>query len=452
MHIAKRSLGIGLLCLAGFFLFNPTVSVVDLLPDCIGYVILYFALRKLADINDHIETAIGYTKRMIVVSLAQFLSVFVLFGFVSEPEKPTTYLLFSFVFSVFEIVFLSRLYGEFFEGMIYLGSRKNGTAVFENRATERMSRITGFFFVAKACLATLPEFSALVHNTDSRWRFLYNHIGLFRTVALLIALPIGIHWLFRLCKYVRSVVADRSFIEQLETTYAQDVLPKKEIFMQRSVAVAFVMMSIGICFSLDLYLDDRSILPDFLCPLFVLAALLLLKKHFRISTLALCCCGAHFVSSLAVYICNYLFFSKYTLLLTRLSAEAYDAHLSLGIVKTLDSFLFFLMIYFLLPSLKDMVLEHTGFSPISESNVHQEDKIRYIHDALNKRLYVARILAIVCALSSPVVFFCTRVLYIARRASFLWMIELIVYLIFAVYLIKTLFAIKREVGYKYLLS
>lgn len=452
MRIAKKSLGLGLMCLAGFFLFNPTVSVVDVLPDCIGYIILYFAIRKLADINNHIETAIGYTKRMIVVSIAQLLSVFVLFGFVSEPEKPTTYLLFSFVFSVFEIVFLSRLYGELFEGMIYLGSRKNGTAVFEGCATQKMSRITVFFFVAKACLATLPEFSALVYNTDSRWKFLYNHIGLFRSVTLLVMLPIGIYWLFCLCKYVKQIIADHAFMEELESTYKQDVLPRQEIFMQRSVAVAFVIMSIGVCFSLDLYIDDRSILPDFLCSLFILISLLLLKKHIGVSALALCCCGAHFTSSLAVYIGNYLFFSNYTLLLTRLSAEAYDAHLSLGIVKTLDSFLFFLMIYFLLPSLKSMVFEHTGFSPISESNVYQEDKIRYIHETLNKRLYITRILAIICATSSPIVFFCTRVLYIAKRAAFLWMIELLVYLIFAVYFIKTLFAIKREVGYKYLLS
>ena len=450
--LSKKNLGIGLICLATFFLFNPTVSVVDVLPDCIGYIILYFALRKLADMNDHIETAITYTKRMILVSIAQLVSVFVIFGMVSEPEKPTTYLLFSFIFSVFEVVFLWRLYGELFEGLTYLGSRKDGTAVFENQATEKIARLTTLFFVAKACLATLPEFSSLVVNTESRWRFLYNYIGMFRTVALLIMLPIGIYWMYRICRYIGQIQNDRPFMERLEETYTQEVLPKQEIFVQRSVAAAFAVMSIGICLAADLYVDNLSALPDFVCPLFVFISLLLLKKHIEVSGIAYICCGAHFISSLVVYIGNYYFYANYTLLLTRISAEAYDAYLSLGIVKALDSALFFLMIYLLLPSLKTMILEHTGFSPILQNNVHRDDKIRYVHETLNKRLFVSRILALVCAVSSPIVFFCTRILYIARHASFLWMVELLIYIIFAVYFIKTLIAIRKEIGYKYLLS
>lgn len=452
MRLAKKNMGLGLVCLAAFFLFNPTVSVVDVLPDCIGYIILYFALRKLADINDHIETAILYIRRMIVVSIAQFLSIFVLFGMVSELEKPTTYLLFSFVVSVCEVVFLPRLYGEFFEGLTYLASRKDGTAVFEKNSTERMSRLTVLFFVVKAILATLPEFSSLVVSTNSRWRFLYNYVGMFRTVALLIMLPIGAYWFYRLCKYIGRINADRPFMERLEETYEKEVLPKQEIFIQRSVSVAFVVMSIGICFALDLYIDNQSMLPDFLCPLFLMASLLLLKKHIQIPGIVLWFCGSNFVSSVIVYIGNYYFYAKYTLLLTRISAEAYDAYLSLGIVKTLDSVLFFLMLYLLFPSLQTMVLEHTGFSPILANNIHRDDKIRHVHETLNKRLWVSRILALVCAASCPIIFFCTRVLYIANHSSFLWMLELLMYAIFAIYFIKTLFAIKQEIGYKYLLS
>lgn len=452
LRLAKKNMGLGLVCLAALFLFNPTVSVVDVLPDCIGYIILYFALRKLADINDHVETAITYTKRMIIVSIAQLLSILVLFGMVSEPEKPTTYLLFSFVVSVFEIVFLPKLYGEFFEGLTYLASRKDGTAVLAHSSTDRMSRLTVFFVIAKAFFAALPEFSSLVVGTDSRWRFLYNYIGMFRTVAILIILPFGIYWLYRIYQYIGRVSADRPFIERLEETYEKEVLPKEEIFVQRSVSVAFVVMSIGICFALDLYVDNQSILPDFLSPLLLIVSLLLLRKHIQVSGAALWFCGANFVSSAVTYIGNYYFHANYTLLLTRISADAYDAYLSLGIVKALDSVLFFLMLFTIFPSLQAMVVEHTGFSPILANNIHRDDKIRYVHETLNKRLSISRTLALICALSSPIVFFCTRILYIAKHSSFLWMLELLICSIFSIYFIKTLFAIKREIGYKYLLS
>lgn len=446
------NLGLGLMCLAAFFLFNPTVSVVDILPDCVGYITLYFALRKLADINDHMETAITYTKRMIIVSIAQLLSVVVLFGMVSEMEKPTTYLLFSFVVSVCEVVFLPKLYGELFEGLTYLASRKDGVAVFENHSTERMSRLTAFFYISKAILSTLPEFSSLALGTESRWRFLYNYIGLFRTVAVLIMLPIGIYWFCRLCKYVKRICADRPFIQRLEEHYEQEVAPKQEIFVQRSVAVAFVLFSIGICFSMDLYADNQSVFPDLFAPIFILIGLTLMRKHIAIKKIAFWLCGVNFLSSSATFFVNYYFHENYTILLTRILPEAYDAYVALGIVKIFDSLLFFFMLSYLFRILQKLVSEHTGFSPILANNIHREDKVRYIHETLNRRLLISWILALVCAISTPVIFFCDRILYIAKHASFLWMIELLLYGVFAVCFIKTLFAIKREIGYKYLLS
>ncbi len=452
MRHEKKDLGIGLIFIAGLFLFNPTISVVDLLPDFIGYVILYFALRKIGDLNDHIDTAIFYTKRMMIVSAAQFLSLIVLFGFVTEQEKPTTYLLFSFVVSVFEIIFLSRLYAEFFEGITYLGARHGATEILEKRRTERFHSLTVFFFIAKAVTATLPEFSALTFRDGTKWEYIYDYVGLFRTVALMVMFPIGILWLVRLYRYVKQITRDRVFMETLFDKYEAEITPKKEIFIQRFATVAFTIFAIGLLFSLDLYMDNISIFPDFLCPFLIFVALLLLKKYVPLPKLSLYFCGAHFLTSLLTYIGTVKFYDKYTLLLTRNTTEAYDAYVVLGIVKTVDSIMFFLMIASLMPILQYIITEHTGFSPISESNVHQEDKIRYIHTTLTKRLRVSQYMALACAVSSPLVFFFTRLLYIAKDTSFLWMIEFVFYLVFIIYFTKTLFAIKREMGYKYLLS
>ncbi len=452
MKLRKKNMGLGLFVLAGLFLFNPTVSVVDILPDFIGYTILYFALRKLGDINDHIDTAVTYSKRMILVSASQFLSIIVLFGLVSDREKPTTYLLFSFVVAVFEIVFLSRLYGEFFEGMIYLASRKNGEAVLENRRTEKMSRLTVFFFTAKAVLSVLPEFSALTFRSGSKWEFIYDYVGLFRLCAALLMLPIGIVWFICLYRYIYAVTNDRPFMEQLSETYERDVAPKKEIFIQRFLAVAFVILSIGVCFSLDLQADYISILPDFICPLAILIALLFLRRFTKISGISWYFCIANLISSLATYFLTFDFFRKYTLLLTRNSAEAFDAYMILGALKTLDSALFCLMVLSLFSLLHNIIYEHAGYAPSSENNVRQEEKTLYIRETLTKRWRICRYLLFVASASTPVFFFLTRILYIARHASFLWIIEFIIYLVFVIYFIETLFAIKREVGYRYLLS
>ncbi len=452
MARTKNNLGIGLVFLAGLFFFNPTVSVVDILPDFIGYVILYFGLRKLGDLNDHIDNAVAYTQKMMIVSICQLLSMVVLFGFITEQEKPTSYLLFSFAISVFEIIFLSRLFGEFFEGIVYLGSRNGATSLLENRRTENFHTFTVFFFIAKAVLATLPEFSSLAYRDGSNWEFLYDYIGLYRTVAIIIMLPIGIVWLVGLWKYLKHITNDSSFITSMEDAYEKNVLPKKEIFVQRYSAVAFTVFAIGVVFSLDLYMDNISMLPDFICPIFILVALLFLKKYVGISQKAIYFCIGHLITSVSTYVMTILFYNNYTLLLTRNTAEAYDAYMVLGAVKTLDSVAFFLMAFSLLPILKNIVNEHTGYAPANENNVDLYDKVRYVHEVLNKRLVVSKYLALACAVSSPLVFFFTRILYIAKNTSFLWIIEFLIYSAFIIYFIQTLFAIKREMGHKYLLS
>ena len=39
------------------FLFNPTVNLIDVLPDVIGYLLILKGLYKLADLNGKIKAA-----------------------------------------------------------------------------------------------------------------------------------------------------------------------------------------------------------------------------------------------------------------------------------------------------------------------------------------------------------------------------------------------------------
>ncbi len=452
MQRTKNKLGIGLMFIAGLFLFNPTTSVVDVLPDVIGYIIVYFALRKLGDLNDHIDTAIQYTKRMILVSALQLVCLVTLFGVVTPQEMPTSHLLFSFAISVCEIIFLFKLFSELFEGIAYLGARHGATLILEHKRTERFHVSTVFFFVSKSVLATLPEFSALTYRDGTEWEFLYNYVELFRTLAIVIMLPIGIVWLVKLWKYVHFITKDTDFINALEEKYEKEVLPKQEIFIQRYASVAFSVLTVGMFFSLDLYSDSISIIPDFICPIFLFIGLFFLKKFGKVPLYAFAFCGGHFITSLVAYIWNIRFFESYTILLTRNTTEAYLSYYYLGVLKTVDAILFFFMICSLIPILKDVVNEHTGFAPVHENNVYQNEKIKYIHDSFSKRLTISKYIALVCAVLSPVCFYLTRIQMVTANTSVLWVFELISYLAFMIYFTQTLFAIKREMGYKYLLS
>ena len=59
-----KSLSFGLMLAAPFCLFNPEYSIIDPLPDFIGYILIVLALRKLRDVDSHLDAAAsGFEKR-----------------------------------------------------------------------------------------------------------------------------------------------------------------------------------------------------------------------------------------------------------------------------------------------------------------------------------------------------------------------------------------------------
>ena len=134
----RKNLGIGLLLIGAFFLFEPTMAgVLDLLPDAIGCLLMMIGLRALADLDDYMESAITMFKRMLIVGTCRFFSAFWLFGFCTPKERPVTTLLIAFVAGVFELIFLTSAFKAMFDGFLYLGSRHDGTAMFGDQQKNR---------------------------------------------------------------------------------------------------------------------------------------------------------------------------------------------------------------------------------------------------------------------------------------------------------------------------
>lgn len=494
MGKARKNLGLGFVLAAFLFLFNPTASIIDPLPDFIGYWLICIGVTQLADMNYHFEESLKYFKRMLIASVVQFLSIFLLFGMVTGKERPTTFLLLSFIFAAVEILFLLRAYNEFFEGFLYLGSRMEASAVFrisegakrryearrakeerrleaENRrrrqkglperpireipkpknATVGTAHLTTLFIVFRALITVLPEFSALTlssYDEASRFNFLYDFIGMFRTFAIFLVLPFGIVWLIRVLRYVFSIMKDRGFMEALIQKYVTEVEPKTYIFIQRAVKFAFLVMSVGLVFCADIYMESNTvnILPDVICAALILVALLLLKKLVKIPVYSYVFCAVYGVFSVFTQITSSQFFLKHTLSLTDIRLESYEAFRQLQVVEIADSLLFFAMMISLLPVLSAVIKQYTGFAPVRDGNVQMDDKIRYVHNMLCKRLVVLAILSALCLVSG------VCYILLVKVVTFMWIVDFLICTALAIYAILTLNAITQEVEYKYLLA
>ena len=123
--------------MAFIFLFNPCISIIDPLPDLIGYVILSIALSKIAMISETLYDAKRAFERLVILDAAKILAIFWVFGIDSVSERNTSLLLWSFVFGALEIIFAVPAYIKFFEGFSYLGNFYPNTSIHGSKDEKR---------------------------------------------------------------------------------------------------------------------------------------------------------------------------------------------------------------------------------------------------------------------------------------------------------------------------
>jgi hypothetical protein len=472
MGKVKKNLGIGMLITAACFLFNPNVVIIDILPDFIGYIFLISGIYQLSDINYYFEESLKLFKRMLVVSLIQFFSIFLVMGILPTREISSALMLLAFTFGALELLLLIPGFKYFFDGFIYLGSRHESKAIFyvkpqmpkaqkESKAsnkkpkekkpplnaTSRISLITTVFIILKPILTFAPEILSMFDTSiDPNIVFNYSQfVEEFRVIAIAFLLPVGIFWLISFINYVKSIINDKPFINELTRKYEVEVLPKSYLFKQRFIKLAFIILSVAMVFNVDFYIDNASVLPDFIAPLIVLIMLGIVKKFDKAPIISYIFTIGYMAVSAFTYCLNVYFYSEYTLTLTQISAAAYDTFMLLTASKIVDSVLFVGMILSLLPILSRIIMENTGFAPITAANYNAEEKVKYIHDSLKKKLTVISVLTVLAGISS--------ICYIIFLRSFMymWIVEFVIYVALSAYFISALNTIEEEIEYKYML-
>ena len=109
------------LILAGlFFLIVPTVNLIDLFPDFVGYLLIFAGLARLKRIDGYMAKCAHYALVMALLSLAKPLAlVFSLTDYSdAQSSNITTATL---IFAVIELIFGFLLFKNLFDGFANLG-------------------------------------------------------------------------------------------------------------------------------------------------------------------------------------------------------------------------------------------------------------------------------------------------------------------------------------------
>ncbi len=412
-----KFLGMGLILLAPFFLFDQNIALVDVLPDAVAYIILTLSLRYFRDISSHFETAFKKFRVLVPVSIIKIASLFWIFGGIgANDEREMMFLLVSFCFSVVELIYGIPAWISLFEGFVYHAQSAGGEVplktTFSKKArgtrashlgnvTTSLKDYTIFFLIAKAVLANVCEFAVLSNHTydDTTFNW-YGFLGLFRTLSVMLGFVLGTLWLVRMLRYIIALRRDVAFFDTAREKYRAEVLPKTGLFVTRDIAFLLIILCVGMLLSADFYVDRANAIPDVLCAVAFLFLFLRLKtytKRYIVGTVLSVVYGAFTVIGTSM---AYNFRYENSEGLVWKNPNVFAEFLRMYPVRVIENLLFAALVVVALLSIRVVIRAHCGYVPKTMDEQYIKTRLHALHRELDIKVWICLSLSVLSAIGS----------------------------------------------------
>ncbi len=282
-------MGFGLIIAGLILLVNPVVHVVDILPDFIGFLLIWKGLAKLSYLHSGFSAARDIFLRLVFVELVKAACIVFL-----PRADGSTLILFAFVFGVIELIFFLPAVNHFFDGLYYAGMRYESKAVFakkggrNGKTKEIGSSVKGFtlgFYILRVVCTILPELTELQ---------MYEHMGvvsatavdytrfkpLFYLILWTVVLVVGVFWCIKL-RYFVKIRREKDFIARLNEVYERDIAPKTWVFMAKRMKTALALFVFAAVLSLCLDIERINVLPGILSACILSVSAVLIAKDVK---------------------------------------------------------------------------------------------------------------------------------------------------------------------------
>lgn len=418
-----------LVLLSGLFLFDPMVGFRDFLPDAIGYLLLFFGLYRLSDLNEEIASARRLFTILLAIGVGQMLLQLLFFVYLpmwtdemNRYELPVWVLTCSFLTMVYRILLLVPAFRRLLVGMERLTQNGNGeVALPDKKGKTRGDRLRGrttVFVVVTSILSLLPELAVLTSfeavaedplskyewyssaTATNQWFDWYPFANLFRMLLLIPSLLLGVLWLIRFVRYFLAILRDKPLLETFTLWYGQGVLQNKEMLTVRSFKRAILLLSIGAVFTLNLRMNEVAVFPNAVFALCVLFAMLCAPRPVKGGK---GCAAASFVlltCSVLQMILDGTYLKEFVPTDALYYESAYWHFLAVRIFGAVEAVATLFLTVLMLFWLSNLICAHTSvhYEGERELSMHATERL---HRDFRKRLYtVALLFALACGVNA----------------------------------------------------
>ena len=293
------NMSIPLIAAGMFFIINPVITIIDVIPDFIGYIMIVMGLDKPADMEDHFASA---KRSFIILTVLSGIKTVccALLGIIDG----TFIILLSFVFAVGEaICFVSGVIN-IFGGFHYYGLRlesdpcygiykyvkrkdENGEKVrvwARVRTSDSVMIFSVIVFIIRELCAFLPQMPIIFRTRSSEiigseyavdWTYFIPH---FYVLASVVVLAVSIPWAVSFAKYIMGISRDEKLMGTLCKNYEENILPNEGYFAEKKTLAVKIFTVIGAVFCFSIYMDYVNWLPGGVAGVMFAIAAIMLRK------------------------------------------------------------------------------------------------------------------------------------------------------------------------------
>ena len=383
---------------AAIFLFNPNINIIDVLPDFIGYFLIYNALSRISDLVPHFDEARDRFHKLFWITLSKIPAAFIMLSISSQntAERPII-AVFSLAYAILELIYIFPAFKELFCGFEYLETR---FGVEGTKKAHVPLKLTAVFFYIKMVCCTLPEF-ALTSVTDILGDLNYkpniaNFYPYFAVLGAIITIVLGIIWIVRFSKYTNFISKSRHIEFSLSSTYIEKQERLSQVYSYRFVCLFTSLIAIASLFGLDLFLDNTNYLPDIFSALLFIAAGAVMARFTKKARIPIIIGILYTFSSVCMMLTQKSFNNAYDYSdITKITAADYAY--GLVIVTALIEFVFSVALFFSISyCISDIVKNTTGSPNSSESALNYNESL---HKSFKIQAYVMAVLGTIASAS-----------------------------------------------------